>query len=209
MTLFESTIRNLELEDAYNSAREYYNNHETITRILSTLGVAGLVDRGDVLDSSFSNPKNFLKVTDSLIDYLNDNLDSLPNAAEIIANVMEIEAISADCFVPDLNVSPNANPSSVDVTLKGVALALSFFGAVPIDTDEPDDSSGIPTDMADGVLLATSTFNFLGRLLIYENSSILWSATEAAESRITTSREIEVEIPGTVNVEQVLSPDEV
>lgn len=186
--LFESIIRSLELEDAYNEARAHFSSTDTLIRTVERLGVEGLLDSGKYIDSSLTNPARFMKVTDALVEHLNRNLDTDPSADTILKALLNTEMISADTFIPSLRVQPGNVANHVSVACDGLGLSLSIYGSVSYDIDPELETE----DILDSILNEETDLVLLGRLTVYSNDSLVWTPNVEASNETFTPESVEI-----------------
>lgn len=186
--LFGTITDALGLNEAYETARNHYTDSAKLERFI--MG-GGLLDDGNVIDSSLANPMKFMGVTDALYDYLNDNLDKLPMGATVLEALKHVEIISADSFIPTLRTAPNAtNPGHVDVSCTGIGLCLSLFRSEVVDSTFESMDDILDNDESNESRVVPS-----GRLTIHDNDTIEWTPYAEVSTGVSVD---EPEIPGDV-----------
>lgn len=189
MTLFETIVTALELGEAYKVATEYYSQPSNLQATIENLGN---LDDGNVLDSSLTNVRRFMQVTDALMDHINNNLDNITGADTMLGALLGTEIIAADCFVPKLRTEPSAKPGCVDVSCTGLGLTLSIF------TSESHLDISRET-LLDDILDEESAVVLSGRLTVYSDDTLHWSPY--VEAPVDTS---EPEIPTGVTADETI-----
>jgi hypothetical protein len=198
--LFALAVDALDLDEMYASSKHYYSQTINLQKLLNNAGLNGLLDDGSVLDSSLQNPIKFMRVTDAVMDYVNNNLDTLEGADDLLSALLDTEIVSADCFVPKFTASPNAKPGLVDVAFEGVGLALSVFGKDTVENELSRET------MLDDILDEEATVRYLGRLTMYEDGAIHWAAHTEAVAEAEPEPEIPVVASDDPFVEQPYGP---
>lgn len=167
MSHLDTLVQAFALERKYEAAKKLMDDSGELSEfILKNNGLGGLVDAGEILASSFEDPGAMMRASDLLMDHARAVGDD-----ELLSDLLNCTAMSADRFVPKLSLTPA--PVGVEAKAEAVGLVLSLFIETTVVTEETELEELVDDDH--------TQVEFAGIVTVYDNDEIHYAKNKSTE----------------------------